>query len=69
MPTCLLLLLRPPQVLAVSCERPPWTVGLFNKEQVAALTDFALQHHYRHFALHKHLTAESLDKLELELVA
>ncbi len=57
------------QVLIVSCERPPWTVGLFNKEQVAALTEFVLQNHYRHFALHKHLTAENLDKLELELVA
>ncbi len=56
-------------MLIVSCERPPWTVGLFNKEQVAALTEFALQNHYRHFALHKHLTADSLDKLELELVA
>mmetsp|Transcript_16312 Transcript_16312/g.41423 ORF Transcript_16312/g.41423 Transcript_16312/m.41423 type:complete len:169 (+) Transcript_16312:59-565(+) len=53
------------QLLRFSCERPPWTVGLFNRDQVTAITGMMLAHHYRHFALHKFLHAEEVTVLEL----
>lgn len=54
-------------VLSFSCERPPWTVGIFSPEQVQQATAFMLDHHYQHFAAHKFLTQTERPTLSLLL--
>jgi len=53
-------------ILLHSCERPPWSVGLYDKEQLKQLTEFIVAHHYKHFNLHKYMGAEVINRLVLE---
>jgi len=53
-------------VLMWSCERPPWTAGLFDEDQVIQINTFILSHHYAHFGMHKFLISPANLKLELE---
>uniref|UniRef100_A0A7S2WSZ8 Uncharacterized protein n=1 Tax=Mucochytrium quahogii TaxID=96639 RepID=A0A7S2WSZ8_9STRA len=53
------------RLLLFSCERPPWTIGLYTKEHVQKITEFIMAHHFRHFRVHKHLLKLQTEKLQL----
>mmetsp|Transcript_2279 Transcript_2279/g.5253 ORF Transcript_2279/g.5253 Transcript_2279/m.5253 type:complete len:149 (-) Transcript_2279:143-589(-) len=42
-------------LIVKSCERPPWTTGVFSPGQAVELTRFIMTHHYANFRMHKHL--------------
>ena len=41
------------RLLLHSCERPPWTVGIFSPEQVKVIVEFSLRSYYRHFRAYR----------------
>nr|CAB3228373.1 coiled-coil domain-containing protein C16orf93 homolog [Phallusia mammillata] len=41
-------------VLTHAVHRPPWSLEIFNSEQVTALTNYIVNHYFRHYKLYKY---------------
>jgi len=54
-------------MLLHSCERPPWSSGIYTLDDVAKITDYVVENYYRHLKLYKYVfTAE--DRMDIRQV-
>ena len=54
-------------MLLHSCERPPWSSGVYTLDDVAKITDYVVENYYRHLKLYKYVfTAE--DRMDIRQV-